>query len=240
MRRVGAGSGARRVGRPCGSTPLRCSDPGRAANSLRALQALRSDMRSESDVGSALRAPPRFLRSSPPQSAVSPTRAHHTPLATVSDLRCARKAFATERTEIHRAPSARSPLNKCGVDRTIYAHERRDTCLLAQTPVHHAVSALFAWRRSLTVASGVWCALAVLGALWGGEERRIRGGARSALPTSDSLRMFERSDRRERSEFAARPGSEHRNEVAPQGRPTRRAPDPTGAHRTPRLTPVTR
>ena len=103
----------------------------------------------------------------------------------------------------------------------------------------HAVGG-FAPRRIQTVASGVWCAPVGSGALWGGEERRIRGGARSALPTSDSLRMFERSDRRERSEFAARPGSEHRNEVAPQGRPTRRAPDPTGAHRTPRLTPVTR
>ena len=89
-------------------------------------------------------------------------------------------------------------------------------------------------RRPLTLASGVWCVGAGSGALWGGEERRIRGGARSALPTSDSLRMSERSACRARSEFAARPGSEHRNGVDPQGRPTRRAPDPAPTHHTPR------
>ncbi len=53
-------------------TPLRCSLSGRAANSLRSLRSLRSNRRGESDCGSALRAPTRELRSSPPQKSPPP------------------------------------------------------------------------------------------------------------------------------------------------------------------------
>ncbi len=59
------------------------------------------------------------------------------------------------------------------------------------------------------------------GDLWGGEKRSSAVGARNArASTSDSRRLFERNDRRERSEFrGARPRCEHRSGVDAQHRP---------------------
>jgi hypothetical protein len=69
------------------------------------------------------------------------------------------------------------------------------------------------------------------GDLWGDEERRFEVGARQRASSTDSRRLFERSERSERSELAARPRTEHRSAVGAKRRPPHHEPPPGAACR---------
>jgi hypothetical protein len=69
------------------------------------------------------------------------------------------------------------------------------------------------------------------GDLWGDEERRAEVGARQRASSTDSRRLFEGSERSERSELAARPRTEHRSAVGAKRRPLHHEPSPGAACR---------
>ncbi len=91
-------------------------------------------------------------------------------------------------------------------------------------------------RRSPWLARGRRCAQGPAGGdFCDGEERSPWVGARSAHPKLTSPRLFERSERSERSEFGAGPKGEHHSGVGAKRRPSQHEP-PAGpcAQRLPR------
>ena len=80
---------------------------------------------------------------------------------------------------------------------------------------------VFATKTSAVVARQ---ALPAGGDFWGGEERSLGVGARSAHQKLTSPRLFERSERSERSEFGARLQGEHHSGVGAKRRPPQHEP----------------
>ncbi len=80
------------------------------------------------------------------------------------------------------------------------------------------------------------------GDFWSGEERSLEVGARSAHQRLTSPHLFERSERSERSEFAARLQDEHRSGVGAKRRPLQHEPPPgapcRAAHTTARIADI--
>ena len=69
------------------------------------------------------------------------------------------------------------------------------------------------------------------GDFWGFDPRRTGVGARQRASKTDSPRLFERSERSERSEFAARPQAEQHSGVGAKRRPPQHEPPPGTACR---------
>ncbi len=127
---------------------------------------------------SALRAPPRDLRSSPP------TR--RTPRAPAPAS--LRQGFDSGHSQLLTARKT----SRCGVHLVTRARELV-RLRISISPKRHPASAR---------GRG-----AVGGDFWSGEQRRDSGGARSALRELTRGRLSERSERSERSEFGRAPGS---------------------------------
>ena len=92
-------------------------------------------------------------------------------------------------------------------------------------PTRHQWQRVFVAGSQLVVARQ---ALPAGGSCCGGEERSLCGRRAQRASKTDSPRLFERSERNERSEFAARPQSEHHSGVGAKRRPPQHEP-PAGS-----------
>ncbi len=114
-----------------------------------------------------------------------------------------------------RAPSVWCPATK---NQDASARSRRSSAVPMSVGGVASKATTLAARRALPAG----------GDFWGFDPRSLEVGARSALPQSDSPRLFERSERSERSEFAARLQDEHHSEVGAKRRPLQHEP-PAGS-----------
>ncbi len=159
-----------------------------------------------------------------------PGRAPTVAVGAARRLRCASRSALARRNSLHSLRSLRSD------NRRESDHEARATrvpsALLRCSPPHKSPTPGTAHRAATLVLcvglchggagkAGGGCATAAT--LCGAEERRARGRARAArASTSDSPRLFERSERSERSDFLGGP-----RDRAPQGS---RPEGPTAVH----------
>ncbi len=188
-------------GRRCAPTALWCSPLGRAPNSLRSLRSLRSNRRGEVSFGCALRAPTQGLRSSPSQkSPPAGPRAQRLPRGNRGGLH--RNAY-TSIFDSRRACRASDD------------HSPRIRSSVVLVEVNQG------WQRGRRHPVGHGG-----GDFWGDEQRSLEVGTRSVHPKLTSPRLFERSERSERSEFGARLQGEQHSGVGAQRRPSQHEPPP--------------